>query len=389
MGRRSLSGGVASKGKDRIEFTFVYEGVRYRPTVQRIPSEANLRRARVQLEGIKERIKSGTFSFAEEFPDYRYMARVPDGSTSQPEADSFAVHTTPRSALAPMRRASSKAAPRADKQIQSLLPINVRRTCNAVFDAFLAGCESRVKKKDLAYVTARDYGKLLRQIWRPAIGEDDFESVRYSDLAAVVDSHPSWGKKTYNNAVSVVRCAFEAGYKNHPEKRHLNPALGLSTMRITKKDRREIDPFTIHEAERVIAQIHADWDEAIGNYDEMRFFTGLRPSEEIALTVQDYDPVMGTLQINKARVGRRDKDRTKTGVDRIVELCPRAIQVLNRHLVLRTEYVGAGKIDHDLLFFFPDGKRISDPEVTRWRWSESLQRARVRQRGPYTRAIPM
>jgi integrase len=116
---------------------------------------------------------------------------------------------------------------------------------------------------------------------------------------------------------------------------------------------------------------------------ETRFFTGLRPSEEIALTVEDYDPVMGTLRINKARVGRRDKDRTKTGVDRIVEFCPRAIQVLNRQLALRQDYVMAGKLRHELLFFFPDGKRISDPEVTRWRWTESLQRVRVRQRGPY------
>src|SRR5665213_231698 len=41
MGRRSLTGGVRAKGDDRIEFTFVYNGQRYRPTLPRIPSEAN------------------------------------------------------------------------------------------------------------------------------------------------------------------------------------------------------------------------------------------------------------------------------------------------------------------------------------------------------------
>src|SRR5258708_21583747 len=80
MGRRSVSGGVTPKGKDRIEFVFTYDGVRYRPTIKRIPSEANLRRARLQLVGIRERIKNGTFSFAEEFPDYRYMERLPESS---------------------------------------------------------------------------------------------------------------------------------------------------------------------------------------------------------------------------------------------------------------------------------------------------------------------
>jgi hypothetical protein len=73
---------------------------------------------------------------------------------------------------------------------------------------------------------------------------------------------------------------------------------------------------------------------------------------------------------------RRDKDRTKTQEDRDVELCPRALEVLRRHLVLREEYVAAGKIHHKHLFFLEDGRPISDPEITRWRWSQSNHRAR-------------
>jgi len=64
----------------------------------------------------------------------------------------------------------------------------------------------------------------------------------------------------------------------------------LST-RICKKDRPEIDPFSIQDAETLIAALHRDWGEAQGNYDEFRSFTGLRPSEQIALMVTDYDPV--------------------------------------------------------------------------------------------------
>jgi hypothetical protein len=33
----------------------------------------------------------------------------------------------------------------------------------------------------------------------------------------------------------------------------------------------------------LIAALHRDWGEAQGNCDELRFFTGLRPSEEIEL----------------------------------------------------------------------------------------------------------
>ena len=60
-------------GSDRIQFDFAFDGVRYRPTLKRSPSEANLKRARKQLEAIKQRIATGTFVFAEEFPSYRFI----------------------------------------------------------------------------------------------------------------------------------------------------------------------------------------------------------------------------------------------------------------------------------------------------------------------------
>ena len=37
--------------------------------------------------------------------------------------------------------------------------------------------------------------------------------------------------------------------------------------------------------------------EAQGNYDEFRFFTGLRPSEEMALLVTDCDVERGKLRV--------------------------------------------------------------------------------------------
>jgi hypothetical protein len=58
VGRENIHGGVAALGSDRVQFDFEYEGVRYRPTLKRNPSEANLKRARRQLSEIKERIVS-------------------------------------------------------------------------------------------------------------------------------------------------------------------------------------------------------------------------------------------------------------------------------------------------------------------------------------------
>ena len=337
MGRRSLTGGVCAKGADRIEFTILYEGVRYRPTIKSIPSEANLRRARKRLEEINKRIEGGTFSFAEEFPDYRYMEKL-GGET--------------RSA----------------------------RTCNDVFNEFLAHCQSRMDKDDMAFATADGYRKILESVWRPRIGEELFDKVRYSTLARIADAHKC-GKKTYNNVVSALRCAFDYGYKDHPEKH--NPATGLTGFRITKKDRPVVDPFSIQDAESLIAAIHHDWGEAQGNYDEFRFFTGLRPSEQIALLESDCDLVHGTIAVTKARVMGRHKDRTKTSVDRFVELCPRALEVLNHQMALRARMKTAGKVDHEVLFFQEDGAPILNLQYPWVRWRETLQRIKLRYRGPY------
>jgi hypothetical protein len=83
------------------------------PTLPIVPSEGNLRQARQQLARIKQTIASGTFSFAEEFPDFRHLKQVP-----------------------------SEGSP---------------RTCDEVFDAFLAHCRSRLEKDDLASVTVATY----------------------------------------------------------------------------------------------------------------------------------------------------------------------------------------------------------------------------------------
>jgi hypothetical protein len=185
-----MSGGVTALGGRRIQFDFTIDGVRYRPTLPWIPSEANLRRARERLVQIKARIAAGTFHFAEDFPDYQGL---------------HAIH----------------------------IPLSVQ-SCGDVFDAFLRHEEARVAKNDLAATTLASHRQILDHVWRPYIGELSFLGVRHSTLVKIVDAQ-HWSKKTYNNAIRALRRAFEFGYRDHPEQH--NPALFLKSARIAKKDR--------------------------------------------------------------------------------------------------------------------------------------------------------
>jgi integrase len=233
----------------------------------------------------------------------------------------------------------------------------------------------------MAAVTVASYRKILNRIWRPQIGTLRFLDVRYSTLVKLADD-ADWSKKTYNNSISVLRRAFKFGYRDHPEKH--DPTAGLRSARIRKKDRPVIDPFTIQEAETLIVTMHRDWGEAQGNYDEFRFFTGLRPSEQIALVVADFDAAKGTLTVNKARVAGVDKDSTKTGEDRRIELCPRALEVLERQLALRARLELAGNIHHDQLFFKANGEPVRNLQYPYARWQRTLAQLRkIRYRKPY------
>ena len=78
-----------------------------------------------------------------------------------------------------------------------------------------------------------------------------------------------------------------------------------------------------------------------------------------------------------------DKDVTKTGEDRRIVLCPRAIAVIERQLRLRDQLAGAGLIDHEHLFFTDKRAPIPDVKYSYVRWQRTLRRLGIRYRKPY------
>lgn len=341
MGRKANLSGVRAQGSNRIQFDFAFEGVRYRPSLERIPNEANLRRAHQQLRDIKKRIKRGEFNFEDEFPDFRFKDSLPTAS-----------------------------------YVEASIKLE---TCNEVVNRFIDYCQLRVSKDDMAASTLEGYEEVLDRVVRPAVGSSLFERVIYSRLAAIVAANTKdVKKKTYNNIVSIVRAYFKFGYKDHPGK--FNPALALPGFRITAKDRPKVDPFAIQEAELIIAASHRMHGEWYSNYQEFLFFTALRHSEVFALEVDDCDLVNGKISITKAVVNGQPKNRTKTNQDREVNLCPRALQVLDAHLSLRAQMVAAGMINHNRVFFTADREPFVDTFLPYRRWNEVLKTLPLRKR---------
>jgi hypothetical protein len=92
---------------------------------------------------------------------------------------------------------------------------------------------------------------------------------------------------------------------------------------------------------------------------------------------------IGVISINKARVAGIDRALTKTGNDRRVGLCARALIVLKRQLRLRTRLMVAGNIDHDHVFFQETGESIRNLQFPQVRWRRTLRSLKLRYRRPY------
>ena len=97
--------------------------------------------------------------------------------------------------------------------------------------------------------------------------------------------------------------------------------------------------------------------------------------------LSDIDLAHGIISINKAGVSGVE---TKTSEDRRVQLCPRALSVLTRHLRLRTSLEAAGKIDHQHVFCLETDAPLRTLQHSQRRWRRALQSLKLRYRRPYT-----
>jgi hypothetical protein len=73
--------------------------------------------------------------------------------------------------------------------------------------------------------------------------------------------------------------------------------------------------------------------------------------------VSECDVGQGKVSVTKARDVPRDKDRTKTNEERLIELCQRA--------ALRAGFELAGKLNHEELFFKGHGDPIRNRQYPR------------------------
>jgi integrase len=248
-----------------------------RPTLPLRPTAGNLKHAARLREQIVQEIKTGTFLLAVHFPEYRFAKQ----------------HETPSDIS--------------------------KRTFAEWFEVW-----RKLAARDKEKSTMTIYARVVRAYWLPAFGgllpaQITHEKVltRLAELAAAGQS-----RKSQNNILIPMRKIWQliSTIPGAPR----NPCDGIKNLKVQKP---APDPFTLDEVERVLAKFD---NPVVHDYFEFSFFAGLRVSEQIALTWADVDLPAGTILVRRSKVEGETKERTKTNVERLVELNDRALAVLKR-----------------------------------------------------------
>jgi integrase len=181
-----------------------------------------------------------------------------------------------------------------------------------------------VKKGEVAHSTLHHYEQTLT-----SKHFSDWEAMHLAGLdfrklmakLAALPQHP----KTFNNVASVLSMVLEYGFKAKLVREPLHEHIELR-----KNKKPQPDPFTLAETALVLKKMRCE--EAL-NYYEFAFFSGLRPSEQIALRWDKCDIQSRRVVVDEA-ITRSERKGTKNGDVRIHELNERAWGALSRQRAL-------------------------------------------------------
>ena len=320
MGRK-LEGVEIRESSLRITFTFngkyVKETLYLNENDPMAPSPANIKYAARLADEVKHQIRQGTFIYADHFP---YSPNV------------------------------TKAAP---------------RSLSEFIDTWLA-------QLDVKSSTLKSYTRIANNFWKIHLGGKTLTKIKRSDITTAL-KHGTWKSgKTRNNVVSVLSSVLDLALADDLIPK--NPCEGIDA---AAWQRKKPDPFTLDEAELIVAHMREKYPEQVANFYEFMFFAGLRTSEGIGLEWTEVDFNSKTVLVKQGFVIDALED-TKTSRERTVKLNSRALAALIRQKAWT--FIAGGRV-----FLDPGTEKpwAYEQNARKRYWTPTLKKLGIRYRRPY------
>ncbi|RAH37447.1 Arm DNA-binding domain-containing protein [Halomonas sp. SL1] len=322
--QRSNYEGVRVTSASTIGIDFYYKGVRCRERLKLKPTPANLKKAARHRAAVIDAIEAGTFDYKVTFPRSKNARKFLRGD-------------------------------RLDNYLRSWL---------------------EAKKPTLKASTIRTYDTIIERLIIPELGELLLEEVTRPIVREWV-AKLTCGNKRISNILTVLRSAL--GDAMHDELIDTNPIKGWHYRRNDGPvSSRGPDPFTKEEQEAILAAMRDE----VRPLFQFAFWTGMRPSEYIALEWGDIDWQRMEITVSKSstRDAKGHLEDTKTSAGRrTISLLPPAAQALKAQKRL-TRLNPSGRI-----FLWPRGQQPfrSDADIREKLWRPAVLRSGVRYRTLY------
>ncbi|NYT78628.1 site-specific integrase [Alcaligenaceae bacterium] len=220
---------------------------------------------------------------------------------------------------------------------------------------------------NVVFTTLGEYERSLGRYFIPQFGSRPIDSITYEELSLYLAKLPVCGK-TFNNVMTPLRGVFAYAKRSGKILEDITEHIDWR-----KHQAPGPDPLEPGEVLRVIDYLRATQHPTWHNYFEVAMFTGIRPSEQIALRWPAVDFRREQLCIRAARVRSREKD-TKTHRIRYVDLQSRAAQALIRQRELTHTLTGHIFINPCTGRFFASSATAMDV------WREALRETGIRPR---------
>lgn len=190
--------------------------------------------------------------------------------------------------------------------------------------------------QELAETSVKEYRNTLNRYFLPVFGERQIATITYEDISLHMAAANIASPRTFNNVMIPLRQVFAHALK--AKKIAVDVTRDINSR---KGQKAKPDPLDTEEIGIVLEHIRANYDEQWHNYFEFAFFSGVRPSEQIALKWANVDLRREQIRIDAARVRAVNKG-TKTHGIRDIDLQQQALAALTRqkkHTFLAGEHI--------------------------------------------------
>ncbi|MFN3466451.1 MAG: tyrosine recombinase XerC, partial [Candidatus Brocadiales bacterium] len=224
--------------------------------------------------------------------------------------------------------------------------------------------EKQIRLKHSTFV---DYQSIFCRYLFPTFGNRQIGKITEKDIERFISSLKGRSSQRINNILTPLKGVLKTAYRRHIIDR--NPGEFIKPLRV---DKPSIMPLSMEEVGIFLNTVNTHYK----NYFLVSFFTGLRPSEQIALKWDSIDFTRNKITVTEARV--RGVEGTPKTVEsrRTIDMLPPAKEALKnqtKQTFLKCPYV-----------FLSKGGSILDVNNLRNRiWYPTLKRAGIKRRTMY------